>query len=51
MVNRRGPSTEPWETPWLTVAEEELQPLCVTNYSESERYDWKKERVELVRPR
>ena len=31
MVNRRGPSTEPWGTPWWTGVGGEFEPLMETN--------------------
>ena len=35
----------------MTEAQGELQPACVTNCVRSERYEWKKEKAESVRPR
>ena len=51
MMKRRGPSTEPWGTPWVTGAVEEWQLLTEMNWCRSERYDFNQERAVFVIPR
>ena len=50
-VKRRGPSTEPWGTPWVRGAVEELQLLIEMNCWWSERYDLIQERAVPDKPR
>ena len=50
-MKRRGPRTEPWGTPWVTGAVEELQLLMEMNCFLLERYDDIQERAVPVKPR
>ena len=50
-MKRRGPRTEPWGTPWVSGAVEEVQLLMEMNCFLSERYDDIQERAVPVKPR
>ena len=50
-MNRRGPSTEPWGTPWVTGDVRDLQLLIEMKCCLSVRYDWNQERAVSVIPR
>ena len=50
-MKRRGPSTEPWGTPWVTEVVEDLQLFIEMYCCLSERYEVNQERAVPVIPR